>query len=72
MRILIVADIHANWAALDAIKEPHDVCLLLGDLVDYGLEVAPCIDWVRRQARYAIRGNHDHGAAQNVPIQRDA
>jgi putative phosphoesterase len=68
MRILVVADIHANWPALQAINEPHDVCLFLGDLVDYALEPAPCIDWVRRHAHYAVRGNHDHGVAQNVPV----
>ncbi|HZT81904.1 MAG TPA: metallophosphoesterase family protein [Gemmataceae bacterium] len=68
MRILLVADIHGNWPALRAIEEPHDVCLCLGDLVDYGLEPAPCIDWVRRNATHAVRGNHDHGAAQNVIV----
>ena len=41
MRILLLADIHANWPALQAIKEPFDACLVLGDLVDYGLEPAP-------------------------------
>jgi predicted phosphodiesterase len=66
MRILLIADIHGNWPALQAITEPHDVCIFLGDLVDYGLEPAPCIDWVRKRARYAIRGNHDHDTAQNV------
>jgi putative phosphoesterase len=68
MRILLVADIHANWPALQAVNEPHDVCLCLGDLVDYGLEPAPCIDWVRQKARFAVRGNHDHGVAQNVTV----
>jgi putative phosphoesterase len=68
MRILLVADIHANWPALQAINEPHDICLCLGDLVDYGLEPAPCIEWVRQQARYTVRGNHDHGVAQNVTV----
>ena len=68
MRILLVADIHANWPALQAINETYDVCLCLGDLVDYNLEPAPCIDWVRKRATYAIRGNHDHGVAQNVPV----
>src|SRR4051812_22816443 len=66
MRILLVSDIHANRAALEAIREDFDVCLFLGDLVDYGVEPAPCIDWVRRNCRYAVRGNHDHGAAQRV------
>ena len=68
MRILLVSDIHANPPALAAIDEPYDVCLCLGDLVDYGCDPAPCIDWVRRRATYAIRGNHDHGAAQDVAV----
>jgi putative phosphoesterase len=68
MRILLVSDIHANWPALAAIDEPHDVCLCLGDLVDYGCDPVPCIDWVRRRATHAIRGNHDHGAAQDVAV----
>jgi putative phosphoesterase len=69
MRILILADIHGNWPALQALNEPCDVCLCLGDLVDYALEPAPCIDWVRRKAHHVVRGNHDHGAAQNVTVQ---
>ena len=69
MRILLLADIHANWPALQAIHEPFDVCLVLGDLVDYGLEPSPCIDWVQRHATHAVRGNHDHGVAQFVKVQ---
>jgi putative phosphoesterase len=69
MRILLIADIHANWPALEAVAaEPHDLCFCLGDLVDYALDPAPCIDWVRNHAKEAVRGNHDHGAAQNVII----
>jgi putative phosphoesterase len=68
MRILLVADIHANWPALQAINEPDDVCLCLGDLVDYALDPVPCIDWVRRRAHHTVRGNHDHGVAQNVAV----
>ncbi|MBV9125296.1 MAG: metallophosphoesterase family protein [Planctomycetes bacterium] len=68
MRILLVADIHANWPALQAIQEPFDVCLFLGDLVDYGLEPGPCVAWVRDKARFGVRGNHDHGVAQDVKV----
>jgi putative phosphoesterase len=69
MRILLIADIHANWAALQAVAaQPHDVCLCLGDLVDYALEPAPCLEWVRQHAQVVVRGNHDHGVAQNVPV----
>ncbi len=69
MRILLVSDIHANWPALQAvITETYDVCLCLGDLVDYGLEPSPCIAWVKEHARAVVRGNHDHGVAQNVMV----
>ncbi len=66
MRILVVSDIHANWPALAAIDEPHDLCLCLGDLVDYGPDPAPCVRWAMQHAHHAIRGNHDHGVAQDV------
>ncbi|MCI0380877.1 MAG: metallophosphatase family protein [Gemmataceae bacterium] len=68
MRILLLADIHGNWQALQAIQEPHDICICLGDLVDYGLEPSPCIQWIKEKATYTIRGNHDHGVAQNVKV----
>lgn len=68
MRILLLADIHANWPALQALDEPFDVCFCLGDLVDYALDPAPCLEWVRSHATHAIRGNHDHGVAQNVVV----
>jgi putative phosphoesterase len=68
MRILIVSDIHANWAALQAVAQPFDVCLCLGDLVDYGPDPAPCVRWAMANANYAIRGNHDHGVAQGIPV----
>jgi putative phosphoesterase len=70
MRILVTADIHGNWPALQAVAaQPHDVCLCLGDLVDYALEPAECIGWVKAHAPYTVRGNHDHGVAQNVSVQ---
>lgn len=69
MRVLVVADIHGNRAALEAIREPFDLCLCVGDLVDYGPEPAWCVDWVQKHAAHCVRGNHDHGAAQNVEIQ---
>ena len=68
MRILILADIHANWPALQAIQEPYDACFFIGDLVDYGLEPSPCIAWVKEHATHSVRGNHDHGAAQFVHV----
>jgi putative phosphoesterase len=68
MRVLVLADIHANWAALQAVQEQYDACFFVGDLVDYGLEPSPCIDWVRKHATFSVRGNHDHGVAQQVQV----
>ena len=69
MRILVVADIHGNRAALESIREPADLCVCLGDLVDYGPEPGPCVEWVRRHAVHCVRGNHDHGVAQDVTVR---
>lgn len=66
MRILVVADIHANWTALSAIDEEFDACFCVGDIVDYGTQPKRCIDWVREHASVSVRGNHDHAVAQHV------
>ena len=66
MKILVLADIHANWPALQAIRESFDACFFLGDLVDYGSNPAPCVDWVQHHATAAVRGNHDHAVAQRI------
>ena len=71
MKILLLADIHANWPALAAIRETFDACLFAGDLVDYGTDPVPCIEWVRAHATAAVRGNHDHAVAQRVPVRGD-
>jgi putative phosphoesterase len=69
MRILVIADVHANWPALQAVlAQPYDLCLCLGDLVDYGVDPVPCIRAVRDKAQYVVRGNHDHGVAQDVRV----
>lgn len=41
---------------------------MLGDLVDYGPDPAECVRWAMENVDYAIRGNHDHGVAQNVSV----
>ena len=72
MRALVVSDIHGNAAALEAVvlaaRGPFDAVLCLGDLVDYGPDPACCVHWVMRHATHCVRGNHDHGAAQDVDI----
>lgn len=72
MKILLLADIHANWPALAAVQETFDACLFLGDLVDYGTDPAPCIEWVQKHATSAVRGNHDHAVAQRITARGGA
>jgi putative phosphoesterase len=70
MRTLLIADIHSNWCALRAVAEDcgdFDDCICLGDIVEYGTDPVPCIDWVQQHAVVCIRGNHDHAVAQRVP-----
>jgi hypothetical protein len=56
MRILVVSDIHANWPALQAIREEADAVVCLGDLVSYGPFPQECVAWVRERAAHVIRG----------------
>ncbi len=70
VKILVLGDIHSNWAALSAVAAaepgPFDACLVTGDLVDYGSDPRPCLRWVREHASAVVRGNHDHAVAQRV------
>ncbi|MEZ6062344.1 MAG: metallophosphoesterase family protein [Planctomycetaceae bacterium] len=69
MRILLLADVHANWPALSAIDESFDACFFLGDAVDYATDPAPCIEWLQKYASVSVRGNHDHSVAQRVTMR---
>ncbi len=69
MKILVLADIHSNWPALAAVQESFDVCLFVGDLVDYGTDPVACIEWAKAQVDMGVRGNHDHAVAQRVPAR---
>ena len=66
MRIAIISDVHANFAALEAIEESYDFLLCLGDLVDYGPQPREAIRWVQERAWKVIQGNHDHALAYDA------
>jgi diadenosine tetraphosphatase ApaH/serine/threonine PP2A family protein phosphatase len=66
MRFLVLADIHANLEAMDAVladAPPYDEVLFLGDLVGYGPSPNEVADRLRTFPRMtAIAGNHDWAA----------
>ena len=69
MRYLVLADIHANLHALDAVladarRRGFDQILLLGDVVGYGAQPNEVIDRLAEvPVAAAVRGNHDKVAA---------
>lgn len=63
MKLLILADIHANLPALEAVLErekDYDRLLFLGDVVDYGPHPCECIDLLQNVMTDGVLGNHDH------------
>jgi predicted phosphodiesterase len=63
VRYLILSDLHANRQALEAVVQDadgrYDEALCCGDLVGYGAEPNPIVEWVREHCKVVVRGNHD-------------
>lgn len=71
----LVADVHANLQALDAVlarldAEGVDAIWCLGDVVGYGGDPAACLARVRERCVLTVLGNHDLAAADPVARQR--
>ena len=73
MAYLILSDIHSNLEALHAVLQDaeghYDRILCLGDLVGYGADPNPVVDWVRSHATAVIRGNHDKACVGLVVLE---
>ncbi len=62
MRVLVISDVHANLAALEAVLADagdFEGCWCLGDTVGYGPDPMACLDRVRRISTLTVPGNHD-------------
>lgn len=62
MRILVISDIHANIAALEAVWHAAgrvDAIYCAGDYVDYGTDPHEAIAWVQDHGAHCVMGNHD-------------
>jgi predicted phosphodiesterase len=64
MRYIIFSDVHSNLEALNQFTNyiktiAHDKLICLGDIVGYGADPNPCVEWVRMNVDFSVAGNHD-------------
>jgi predicted phosphodiesterase len=72
LKLAVIADVHANLAALEAVmvaiaNARADRVLCLGDLVGYHAEPNECVHRVREVAHVTVMGNHDQAALGTDP-----
>ena len=69
MRLAVLSDIHANLAALDAVREDLptvDETWVLGDIVGYGPQPNEVIRALQEMGVRSVMGNHDGAAIGTV------
>ena len=72
MRYAIIADIHANLAAFQAVLEDIErrggveEVWCLGDVVGYGPEPHQCLELLRQYNHVCVAGNHDWAAIGQI------
>lgn len=62
MKIGLIADIHSNYTALEAVLDDMpdvDSLVCLGDIVGYNPHPRECVEEVRESCDLILRGNHD-------------
>lgn len=75
MRALIVADIHSNLEAFEAVirdaeaRGGFDQVWSLGDLVGYGPDPGPCIELMQQYEHRGVAGNHDLAAIGRLSLE---
>ncbi len=73
MRVAVIADVHANRPALEAVLDDVAKCgaerlMCLGDLVGYNAEPLECVARVRAEAHVVVAGNHDVDVAHGTAV----
>jgi predicted phosphodiesterase len=74
MRVALLADVHANAHALEAVLAAVEVArvdrvICLGDLVGYNAEPAVCVERLRATCDVVVAGNHDRDVVLGQPLQ---
>jgi diadenosine tetraphosphatase ApaH/serine/threonine PP2A family protein phosphatase len=72
MKYAVLADVHANLTALEAVLKDTqdrggvDEMWCLGDIVGYGPDPQQCIDLVRQRCSACVAGNHDLATIRKI------
>ncbi|WP_049997947.1 metallophosphoesterase family protein [Halococcus sediminicola] len=69
MNVGVIADIHGNRVALDAVLDdmlPVDGLICAGDVVGYNPWPGACVDAVRERETPTVMGNHDRAVATDT------
>lgn len=74
MKVAVLADIHANLEALEAVlisaeNERVDRILCLGDIIGYGPDPLGCIYRLKEVEAQIVLGNHDQAVIEPALIQ---
>lgn len=73
MRILVISDIHANLAALEAVLADAagewEQMWCLGDVIGYGPDPNECVALVRSYNPVCLSGNHDWAILGKLPVE---
>jgi len=73
MRILVIADIHSNLVALEAVlhhTDTYEAVWCLGDIVGYGPDPNGCVERVRSLPNLVcLAGNHDKAVLNEIDIR---
>ncbi len=74
MRVLVVSDVHANLAALEAVLTDaraggaFDAVWSLGDCVGYGPQPGECLALLSDEGAAAVAGNHERAATGAISV----
>jgi len=70
--ILVIADVHGNLEALEAVLDEangsFEELWVLGDIAGYGPDPKPCLELLRSYNAIMIAGNHDFAACGKLGI----
>ncbi|MBI4340801.1 MAG: metallophosphoesterase family protein [Candidatus Omnitrophica bacterium] len=73
MRYAVLADIHGNAQALDAVlqrlaAQRIDRYLCLGDVIGYGAQPLACLERLQALQAVMVAGNHEQGCIGRLPL----